>query len=56
MEKLIRRMIIIALLGVIFGFSTSAVVTSSPGRNVRFYHGADAGCVFDPNALCMARN
>ena len=56
MEKLIRRMVIIALLGIVFGLSTSVVVTSSQGHNVRFYHGADASCVFDPNAMCMARN
>lgn len=56
MEKLIRRMVIVALLGLVFGLSTSAIVTSSPGHNVRFYHGADAGCVFDTNAICLARN
>ena len=54
MEKQIRRMVIILLLGIVFGLSTSAVVTSASGSNVRFYHGPDASCVFTDNPLCMA--
>lgn len=52
MEKLIRRIVIILLMGVVFGLSTSVVVNSSSGRNVRFYHGMEAACLVDNNALC----
>lgn len=54
MEKQIRRMAIILLMGIVFGISTSAVVTSASGSNVRFYHGPDVNCVFATSPLCAA--
>lgn len=56
MEKMARRMVIILLMGVVFGLCTSAVVTSASGNNVRFYHGPDAACVFTTDPLCALRN
>lgn len=52
MEKLVRRMVIIVLMGVVFGLSTSAVVTSSSGSNVRFYHGPEVACVLSADPIC----
>ena len=47
-----RRMVIIALVGVVFGLSTSAVITSASGSNVRFYHGPEVACVLNADPLC----
>jgi hypothetical protein len=56
MEKQIRRMVIILLSGVVFGLSTSAVVTSASGSNVRFYHGPEVSCVISADPFCGSRN
>ena len=52
MDKQVRRMMIIALVGVVFGLSTSAVVTSTSGSNVRFYHGPEVACVLTDDPIC----
>ncbi|MCD2177528.1 hypothetical protein [Rhizobium sp. C1] len=52
MEKQVRRMVIIVLMGVVFGLSTSAVVTSTSGSNVRFYHGPEVACVLTADPVC----
>lgn len=48
-----RRMVIIALVGMVFGLSTSAVITSASGSNVRFYHGPEVACVLNADPLCV---
>ncbi|HWU64877.1 MAG TPA: hypothetical protein VN112_22875 [Ensifer sp.] len=52
MEKQVRRMMIIVLMGVVFGLSTSAVITSTSGTNVRFYHGPEVACVVTNDPIC----
>lgn len=47
-----RRMAIIALVGMVFGLSTSAVITSASGSNVRFYHGPEVACVLNADPIC----
>ncbi|SOC86221.1 hypothetical protein SAMN05421890_4747 [Ensifer adhaerens] len=54
MEKQVRRMMIIVLMGVVFGLSTSAIVTSSSGSNVRFYHGPEVACVLTHDPFCSS--
>jgi hypothetical protein len=56
MEKQARRMMIILLMGIVFGLSTSAVVTSASGSNVRFYHGPEVACVFTTGPFCGGRD
>lgn len=54
MDGQVRRMMIIALAGVVFGLSTSAVVTSTSGSNVRFYHGPELACVLTNDPICSS--
>lgn len=52
MDRQVRRMVIIAVVGAVFGLSTSAVITSASGSNVRFYHGPEVACVLTNDPIC----
>jgi hypothetical protein len=55
MEKLVRRLTIIFLMGVVFAFTTSAMVRSNQGHLSRSNAAMSVACTYASSPFCISR-